>query len=133
MLHRAVHQSRLERRAVEEKPAQIGAAQRVADRRRKPGLWIQVGHVLVDGALLGDERALVNDRRDLAHRVDRQIGRLALLALLQIQHLQLEFGAELFHQDQRAGRARLRRVIERDLAIACHVGFSLGEVISRRR
>ena len=49
-------------------------------RRREARLGEQVGEVDEDGDLLGDHRLAMADRRHLAHRVDREIGRLALLA-----------------------------------------------------
>jgi hypothetical protein len=58
----------------------------------------------------------VDDRRHLAHRIDGEVVGPALLALLQVQDVQLVVGAELLEQDQRARRARLRRMEQRDVA-----------------
>ena len=65
-------------------------------------------------------RLAMLQRRHLAHRVDRQIGGLALLAGLHVQHLQVIRRAEFFEQDQRPGRARVRRMEERHSAIVGH-------------
>jgi hypothetical protein len=66
--------------------------------------------------------------RHLAQRIDRQIGRLALLAGLRVQQTQLIGRAELFEQGQGAGGAGLRRMIEGD-----GVGRGHGVILAVRK
>ena len=109
---RLVDQRGLEARAVERHPAQVGAAQRVTDGGRQAGLRKQVGKVQEHRHLLGDERFAMRDRRHLAHRVDGQVGRLALLAGLHVDEVQLKRRAQLFEQDERAGGAGVGGVVQ---------------------
>ena len=59
----------------------------------------------------------MTNRRHLAHRIDRQIVRLTLLAGLEAQHVQVVVDTQLLEQREGAGGAGLRRVEEGDVLV----------------
>jgi hypothetical protein len=120
VLEKAVDDGGLEARGVIDQPAQIRAARRVVERRCQTGLGKQVGQIQRHRDLLGDQRIAMAHRWDLAHRIDREIGRLALLFRLHVEDFQRIGHAELLQQDTCAGRARVRRVIQDDVSVSGH-------------
>ena len=101
-LHRAIDDGGLEARGVVDHPAQVGAAQGIADLRREAARGEGVGQVDEDRHGFGDELAVVDDGWNLAHRVDREIGGFALLALLGVEHVHVVGRAEVFEQNARS-------------------------------
>jgi hypothetical protein len=61
---------------------------------------------------LGDHRIAMHQGRDLAHGVDREISRLLVLALLEIEPLHLVGPADLLEHPAHDRAARLRRMIQ---------------------
>jgi len=98
VLERLVHQRGLEAGAIEGQPAQEGAAQRRADRGRQADFGVEVSQVLVDRRLLGDHGLAMLDGGHLAHGVDGQVLRLALLAFLQVEQVGVVIRVQLFQQ-----------------------------------
>ena len=86
---------------------------RTARLAREAGVGKGVGEIDEDRRRLGDERAVMPDRGHLAHRIDRQIVRLQLVAGLEIEPRQLVGGAKLLEQKARHRGARGLGVIER--------------------
>jgi hypothetical protein len=72
-IERLVGVGRLDRPRGEEEPAIVGAAQMRAGRRRETRLGKDVREIGADRRSLGGDRLAVAHRRDLAHRIDRQI------------------------------------------------------------
>ena len=99
----AIDDGGFEARGVKHHPAQIGAAQRIAERRGEPGLREEIGQIKEDRDLFGDEGIAMLQRRHLSHRVDREVFGPALFAGLHVEHAQLVGGAQLFEQGQGAG------------------------------
>jgi hypothetical protein len=119
-LLRPVYHRGLERRAIEDEPAEIRPAQRIADARSETRFREKVREVHVHGGLLGDDRIAVTYRWHLAHRVDRQVLGLALLPGLQIEDVKIVVAAQLLEQREHAGRTRVWPVIERESPIVRH-------------
>ena len=61
------------------------------------------------------------NRRHFAHRIDRQVIRLALLTFFQIEQMQLIVGAQLFEQGAGARGTALRRVEKADVGSGHHL------------
>src|SRR6185437_6872708 len=86
----------------------------------------EIGQIHEHRRLFGDQRVAVADRRHLAHRVDRQVRRLALLARLEVERVQVVVDAELLEQGARAAGAALRCVEKGDAWCRAHGGCSRG-------
>ena len=70
--------------------------------------------------LLGHQHIAVLNGRHLAHGIDRQIGRVALLADVHVENVQLVGNAELLEQREGTARARVGRMEKRDVRRRIH-------------
>ena len=90
---------RLDGGLIENNPSQIRAARGVADLRGEFRIGKRVCKVERDRGGLSDDRIAMHDGRHFAHRIDREIGRRFVLALLQVEHFELvRWRAKLFEQ-----------------------------------
>ena len=131
-LHHLVEQCRLEAAGAEEQPAIIGAARRLAGRRRQPGLREGVGKIGDDRRRLGHHRAAMLDRRQLAHRIERQESRRLVLVLGEIDRHDAMWRAGLLDHPAHHLRARLGIMIEDDLVGHCRSWLRLGRQAAPR-
>ncbi len=104
---------RLDRPGGEEHPAVLGAARPVARGGREPGLREGVGEIGADGGAFGDDRRAMDQGRDLAHRVDRLVGR-PLHRLAEADDLGTVGLAELLHHPAGDAAARHRVGVEHE-------------------
>ena len=91
----------------EEQPFEIDAAARIADRNVQACLGELVRQIGADRRRLGDGDVAVLERRNLTHRIDREIVGLALLAFHQAQEMEVVGFADLLQHP--AGNRRARR------------------------
>src|SRR5205085_326827 len=96
----------------EERPAQVGAASGIVQGGREPARRVAVGQVQRDRRGLGHDDVAVDQRRQLAHRIDREEFGLLLRALHDVDDLQFVRHASLFQRPERAGRAGVRVIVE---------------------
>ena len=97
------------------KPFEIEAAARIADRHVELGTRKFVGEVGADRRGLGDDDVAVLERRNLAHRIDREIIRRAVVAFVQAEQVNVIRLADLLEHPSRDRRARRGGVIKRKL------------------
>jgi hypothetical protein len=113
----AVHDGAFEHARTEEQPFEIGATSRIADRNIEGGLGEGIGEIAADRRDLGNDRLAMPERRHLAHRIDREIGRLAIGASLHAEQMDVIRLADFLEHPQRDGGARRRDVIKCEV---CH-------------
>src|SRR5690606_1858722 len=104
----------------EEEPAIVLAAGGRVGRRREPGRRKRVGKVRTDRGRLRHDRAAVDDRGDLAHRIDAQKIRRLVLAALEVEQPHLVRRADLLEHPVDDSPAGHRVVVENEFV--AHAG-----------
>ncbi len=111
----AVHHCGLDAARAEEQPLEIDAALRLADRDVELGLREFVGEIGADGGALGDDHVAMLERGHLAHWIDREKIRFAVVAVAQAQQMDIVGLADLLQHPSGDRRARGRGVVELSL------------------
>ena len=99
----------------EKQPFQVSPTPWIADGNVEPRLWKLIGKVGADGGGLRDHRVPVLEGGHLAHGIDGEVGRLAVLPPLEADHLQRIRLAQLFEHPMHDRGAGGRGVIEDEL------------------